>query len=328
MNNSYQKKIFGQAGNIFDFFIKSGGLEKESADILKLKKIFFGTLDSALLKENLKFDFSLSNKKSSSFIPLRFTYNGYKEPEIYNKTLRAFEMVKKRKVSITDKKILKTIDHIRKIGGQMTFGVDWHREAGPTLKLYIEELAFMSGKTMDKAIAPLVKILKTAGPKEAAKYLTGPQNIIAFGIDCRPDGSHFFKPYYVFDDKRELLGQKIFAKYGFKNKLSFFLELLGRESRGFYLMGLRFREKKLTTIKVYKIYHYNQIKDKVGQSLAEIDEVLAGDGLVGSDAVRRGIKQLKKQCDRAGLCFYPVIIGMDFAVESHLNKVDFYFSIR
>lgn len=328
MNNSYQKKIFGQAGNIFDFFIKSGGLEKESADILKLKKIFFGTLDSALLKENLKFDFSLSNKKNSRFIPLRFTYNGYKEPGIYDKTIKAFETVKKGKVSLADKKILRATDRIRKIGGQMTFGVDWHKEAGPTLKLYIEELAFMSGKTMDRAITPLVKILKTAGPKKAAKYLTGPQNIIAFGIDCRPDGSYFFKPYYVFNDKRELLKQKIFAKYGFEKKLSFFLELLRRESRGFFLMGLRFKEKKLMTIKVYKIYHYNQIRERVGQSLAEVDEVLAGDGLAGSGAVRRSIKRLKKQCDRAGLYLYPVIIGMDFSVESHLNKVDFYFSIR
>lgn len=308
---------------IFHYLVTENRLSGHSRCIFKIYEIFFRGLDTGLLKQNQKFDFSFSFKKKPKR-SLRFSFNNYGQKVGFEaKIIRVFRMFS----GIYDQRTARSILNFMKCTDSMhqtTIGLDWPQDQShPRIKIYFEELHHLYSVKQRNTI--LKQICWLAGFDFKKVSPCSNDNIAAISIDFLPDHVKNIKTYALhrnFDHVKTLCNKEGVAK--FRRELAFFQKVLSKENKGFYYVTQRFHTtSELASIKIYKIYEIRQIND-FKDAFSEIN------GLVVNLRLQNHLNQLRriaKLCAAGGLQLYPVIVSLDLSPHKDF-KLDIYVSLK
>jgi MoaA/NifB/PqqE/SkfB family radical SAM enzyme len=306
----------------FNFLIKESGLSKKKLKINKIKDILFSNFDESWLSKNQKFDFSLSSRNKG----LRFSYNNFGEKENFEKKMLDIFSLFGKAYSVKQLERLLLLMGFDGNKHQTTIGVEWLEKGDlPRIKIYLEELFHVYA---DKIIfEKLIKIYHLLGIDSSQISAGKKEKIGAIAVD--------FIPFAKVNVKVYSLHQRISEKEIEKNAKSLglnletaswkqFFKCLSQERRAFFYLTKRFAsDSSLLSLKLYKIYEVNRVKDNFRKSWQEIKSYL--NERKETDILKR-IASFEIICKNNRMNLYPVIIAVDNSLKG--DNVNLYFSFK
>jgi MoaA/NifB/PqqE/SkfB family radical SAM enzyme len=306
----------------FNFLMEENGLIRHKEKIENIKNILFSNFDENWLSKNQKFDFSLSSRKSG----LRFSYNNFGEKESFEKKLVDIFSLFKKAYSVEQLEKLLSLMKFDENKHQTTIGVEWlEGDDLPRIKVYFEELFHVyTDKIIFEKLKEICRLLAIdfnqlgVGNKE---------KIGAISVDFIPFSKVNVKVYFLHQriGEKELKrnAKSLSLEQGAASWEQFF-RFLKIEKYAFFYMTKRFSsDGSLLSLKLYKIYEVNRIKDRFKKSWQEIKSLLKAGK---ESSLMKRVSGLELICKKNKLNFYPVIIAVDNSSKG--ENIDLYFSFK
>jgi MoaA/NifB/PqqE/SkfB family radical SAM enzyme len=324
LNNKGSVSTVSIFTDISNLLIKHFGLKFLKVKVGRITNILFTDFKEPWLKDNQKFDFSISASDSNAR-SLRFSYNDFGEKkEFKNKLLKIFQLFGD---AYSINQINELLCVMIPFGNkqQTTIGLVWFsKENYPKIKVYFEELVHSFTQSEIRIfLQRICKVLKI----DYKKLQINSRAIIgAICVDFLPKKNINLKVYCIHKEVNEKTFLKFLRKNGLNAARKLLKSILNKgesKLKVFYYITKRFQENGcINSIKLYKIYEISRIKDS-NQVTPEIRNILINSN---DKAANEVFSEICSLCALKGRKVFPVIAAIDHARGS--QKADVYFTVK
>lgn len=324
IHNTGSDSIVSIFEDISNLLITHYGLKIHADKVNEIKDILFSGFDETWLKDNQKFDFSISASNNNPR-SLRFSYNDFGEKERFKDKLKGIFQLFGGSFPMDQLKELLLIMDAFGNKQQTTIGLDWVSGTRcPRLKVYFEELFHFFAQPEVRII--LQRICELLDIDCQKLKISSDDFIGAICVDFIPGGKFNLKIYCKYDNLADSSFLKLLKNNRLESNskaLKSILNSNGARSKAFYYITRRFQPDGLVkSIKLYKIYEIRQIKNsKI--IMPEIMKLLLN---ANDEASEKVFSKISSLCALKGRNVFPVIAAIDHARRS--QKVDVYFTVK
>lgn len=288
------------------FLIKKNKLSRRENFIKRITHPLFNGMSPETLKNNQKFDFSLSSNSDS----FRFSFNDFGERcTSSEKYLRFFSNFPKNCSLNLVRRILESMQPNEK--HQTTVGAEIGREADKDrLKLYFEDFEYPN-EEIAKRLIKILSVLRM--PAGNVKSQIGSMKINAIGIDFIYGKKICLKIYTRHTDLGDFFQDESIKEFQKKMPLS---------PGEFYLLTFRFdKDSKLISKKIYKVYNIVKYRERIKENAQLIiDSLKKNKNERLSGKILDSIDFLYKN--------KTILVPVLFSEDRDLGKTDVYFTIN